>query len=175
MRLETIQTVAVISDTHGYLNQDIAGVIERCDIAVHAGDVGNAEVIQTMRPKSGKVYLIKGNNDVASKWPVEQKSVLAQLQERIALDLPGGQLVVTHGHKQNPVAARHALLRKLYATARLIVYGHSHRLCIDQEHTPWVINPGAAGKARTYGGASCVVLHVSHDHWHMDTIRVTDA
>ena len=175
MRLDTVKTVAIVSDTHGHLNERIAEVIQQCDIAVHAGDVGNAQVVQAMQPKLGQVYLVKGNNDVASKWPAEQKSVLAQLQECITLELMGGQLVVLHGHKQNPVAARHSVLRKLFCTARLIVYGHSHRLCLDQDHAPWVVNPGAAGKARTYGGASCVVLHISPDHWRLESIRVTDS
>ena len=173
MHRKKIQTVAIISDTHGFLNKDIAEVIKQCDIAVHAGDVGNADVIAAIQPKSGQVYLVKGNNDIAPKWPVEQKSMLAQLPEHIELDLPGGKLAVIHGHRQNPLAARHTLLRKLYSTARVIVYGHSHRLCIDQEHIPWVLNPGAAGKSRTYGGATCLVLHVSHNHWHLDTVRVT--
>jgi len=175
MRLNIVKTVAIVSDTHGHLDRRIAEVIRRCDIAVHAGDVGSAEVIDAMQPKSGQVYLVKGNNDVASKWPAAQITALNQLQESVTLDLPGGRLVVIHGHKQNPVAARHALLRNLYSTAHLIVYGHSHRLCIDQEHVPWIVNPGAAGKARTYGGPSCIVLHVSRDHWHMDTVRVTDS
>ncbi|WP_455211077.1 metallophosphoesterase family protein [Kaarinaea lacus] len=168
------QKIAIISDTHGDLHPDIAKAITHCDIAIHAGDVGNAEVIQSMQPKSKKLYLVKGNNDVASKWPNDQKQQLHELREQIILDVPGGQIAVIHGHKQNPVAARHALLRKLYPTTRAIVYGHSHKLCIDQEHTPWVLNPGAAGKARTYGGPSCLILHVSHGNWHLDSIRITD-
>jgi putative phosphoesterase len=170
-----IQKVAIISDTHGYLNGQIAEVIHQCDIAIHAGDIGNAQVIESMQPKSKQLYLVKGNNDTASKWPNDQKYQLHELQEQITLDLPGGKIVAIHGHKQNPVAARHAILRKQYAFARAIVYGHSHRLCIDQEHTPWILNPGAAGKARTFGGPSCLILHLSHDYWHLETIRITDS
>lgn len=169
-----IQTLAIISDTHGYLNEQIADLIKQSDIAVHAGDIGNAQVIQSMQPKLQQVYLVRGNNDIAAKWPNEQNRVLQQLQEQITLDLPGGKLVVIHGHKQNPVSARHKLLRKHFSFARLIVYGHSHRLCIDQEQTPWVVNPGAAGKARTYGGPSCVILRVSPNHWHVEAVRIGD-
>jgi putative phosphoesterase len=167
-----IKTIAIISDTHGYLDPQIADRIRQCDIAIHAGDVGNAQVIESMQPISGQVHLVRGNNDVAAKWPNEHKERLHELQEYLTLDVPGGSIAVIHGHKQNPVAARHALLRRRYPFARAIVYGHSHRLCIDQEETPWVLNPGAAGKARTYGGPSCLILHVSHDSWHLDTIRI---
>ena len=168
-----IKTIAIISDTHGYLDPQIAAKIRQCDIAIHAGDVGNAQVMESIQPKSGQVYLVRGNNDVAAKWPNEQRDRLHELQEYLTLEVPGGSIAVIHGHKQNPVAARHALLRKRYPFARAIVYGHSHRLCIDQEEIPWVLNPGAAGKARTYGGPSCIILHVSHNSWHLDTIRIT--
>jgi putative phosphoesterase len=170
-----IQTVAIISDTHGYLNPQIAESIKQCDIAVHAGDVGNADVMESMQPKSGHVYFVKGNNDVASKWPSGQQHRLHELQEHITLEVSGGKIAIIHGHKQNPVVARHALLRKQYPFARAIVYGHSHRLCIDQEDTPWVLNPGAAGKARTFGGPSCIILHISNNRWHLETIRITDS
>lgn len=168
-----IEKIAIISDTHGYLNPQIAAEISQCDIAIHAGDVGNAQVMESIQPKSGQVYFVRGNNDVAAKWPNGQQHYLHQLQEHLSVKVPGGEIVVVHGHKHNPVASRHALLRKQYPLARAIVYGHSHRLCVDQEQTPWVLNPGAAGKARTFGGASCLILHVSQNSWHLDTIRIT--
>jgi putative phosphoesterase len=168
-----VKKIAILSDTHGYLDPQIAEHIRQCDIAIHAGDVGNAHVMESIQPKSGKVHFVRGNNDVASKWPDEHKERMHELQESDTVEVPGGSIAVIHGHKQNPVAARHALLRKRYPYARAIVYGHSHRLCIDQEQLPWVLNPGAAGKARTFGGPSCLILHVSPNHWHIETIRIT--
>jgi hypothetical protein len=35
------------------------------------------------------------------------------------------------------------------------------------------LNPGAAGKARTFGGPSCLILHVSPNNWHLETVRIT--
>jgi len=169
-----IQKIAILSDTHGHLDERIAARIRECDIAIHAGDVGSAQVIAAIQPKSGQVYPVRGNNDVGAKWPPGQNKHLQQLQDSLTVDVPGGQIAVIHGHKHNPVAARHALLRKQFPHARAVVYGHSHRLCIDQEQTPWVLNPGAAGKARTFGGPSCLILHVSHDNWHLDTVRLSD-
>jgi uncharacterized protein len=66
---------------------------------------------------------------------------------------------------------RHARLRAAYPSARAIVYGHSHRLVVDDALTPWVLNPGAAGRARTYGGPSCLVLEANVRSWHVEIHR----
>ncbi|WP_455203007.1 metallophosphoesterase family protein [Kaarinaea lacus] len=163
--------VAIVSDTHGVLDYRIAELIKQADIAVHAGDIGNADVIHEMQPKKGNVYAVLGNNDVAAKWPTQQHNVLHTLPEQIVVNLPGGELHVVHGHKQTSNATRHKKLRHLYPQARVIVYGHSHRLLLDQSDLPWVINPGAAGKSRTFGGPSCLLLRASHAHWQIDSVR----
>jgi predicted phosphodiesterase len=62
-------------------------------------------------------------------------------------------------------------LRQRHPDARLIVYGHSHRLCCDLDAQPWVVNPGAAGRARTFGGASCLVLRIQDNGWHIEAYR----
>ena len=169
-----VKSVAIVSDTHGFLDNRIADRIKQCDIAVHAGDIGGANVIARMLPRLNIVVAVRGNNDITSKWPADHTNFLNTLKDEASLQLPGGELVVIHGHKQNPVAARHTLLRQRYAAARVVVYGHSHKLVVDQETTPWIINPGAAGKARTYGGPSCVILHTRHNHWHLETVRFSD-
>ena len=35
--------VAIIADTHGFIDPRIAEAVRACDVAVHAGDIGNAE------------------------------------------------------------------------------------------------------------------------------------
>ncbi|MEQ8496532.1 MAG: metallophosphoesterase family protein, partial [Gammaproteobacteria bacterium] len=74
-------------------------------------------------------------------------------------------LVVVHGHQWPRAGTRHAKLRARWPAARAIVYGHSHRRIVDNDHAPWVLNPGAAGRARTYGGASWLGLAVDRDCW----------
>ena len=86
------------------------------------------------------------------------------------MSLPGGTLVVIHGH-QTPARGRHERLRRRFPHARALVYGHSHRLLLDQEALPWVLNPGAAGRTRTHGGPSCLVLTADADCWTIRTFR----
>ena len=82
-------------------------------------------------------------------------------------------LVVVHGHRFDPVALRHDRLRAEFTGARVIVYGHSHRQVFDQSAQPWVINPGAAGQARTFGGPSCAILTASTRNWTITEHRFT--
>jgi putative phosphoesterase len=156
--------VAILADTHGSLDARVEALVADCDLAVHGGDIGNANVLECLRPRQGRVIAVIGNNDVPRKWPPEQKHFLENLPEQEDLELPGGTLAIIHGH-QIASRNRHERLRRRYPHARAIVYGHSHRLIADRDREPWVLNPGAAGRARTFSGSSCVVLDAAEHHW----------
>jgi uncharacterized protein len=156
--------VAIVSDTHGRLDPRIADIVADCDIAVHGGDIGSAGVLAALTPRSGRVVAVLGNNDVPHKWPAGEQHLLASLPQQWSEELPGGRLVVVHGHRM-PAKDRHPRLRRRFPDARAIVYGHSHLLVLDQDAEPWVLNPGAAGRERTYGGPSCLVLSASRECW----------
>lgn len=156
--------IALLGDTHGYVDSRVADVVNQCDIAVHSGDVGNANVLSGLQPRLGRVMAVAGNNDVPRKWPERDRDLIEALPATAKLDLPGGALVVIHGH-QVAARARHALLRERFPDARVVVYGHSHLLVADDAAEPWVLNPGAAGRSRTFGGPSCIILSVSATRW----------
>ena len=106
----------------------------------------------------GAALVVRGNNDVAGKWPSGEEHQPDKLPLEVRLSLPGGELVVVHGDKAGRPKTRHQWLRRRYPDARFVVYGHSHHLCFDHEASPWIVNPGAAGRARTFGGPSFLVL-----------------
>ena len=160
----TSTRVLILSDTHGVVDTRIAMLARDVDVVVHGGDIGNAEVITTLAAGSARVVAVRGNNDVASKWPRDEADALRDLADVERVELPGGTLVAVHGDRYAP-KHRHAKLRAEFPGARAIVYGHSHRLLIDDAATPIVVNPGAAGRARTYGGPSCIVLDASEKAW----------
>lgn len=162
--------VAIVSDTHGVLDPRVAEVVADCDLAVHGGDIGNAAVLAALAPRTGRITAVLGNNDVPHKWPASDQHLLGQLPLEATEHLPGGRLVVVHGHR-TPAKERHAKLRRRYPDARVIVYGHSHRLVADQDAEPWVLNPGAAGRERTFGGPSCMVLSAGHGGWSLAVHR----
>ncbi len=162
--------VAILADTHGFLDPRIAEVVAGCDHAVHAGDIGGRAVVQSLRPR-GRVLLVAGNNDTPRHWPTADQDLLEALPEKASLALPGGLLVVEHGHRVGPARRRHERLRARYPDARAVVCGHSHRLVCDTGTAPWVLNPGAAGRTRTFGGPSCIVLDAGRRDWHCEALR----
>ena len=138
---------------------------------MHAGDVGAAGVLTGLQPRRA-VVAVRGNNDVAQKWPAGEADLLECLPLESGLALPGGHLVVVHGHRSR-AHDRHARLRRSYPEARAVVYGHSHRLVLDTDHAPWILNPGASGRSRTFGGPSCLVLRAGEQQWQVETLRFT--
>lgn len=160
-------TVGILSDSHGFLDPRITGVVNQCDFIVHAGDIFNAFVLEQLQPKK-ELIAVAGNNDYAALWREEEADIVNALPETHKLELPGGQLVVEHGHRLGN-QPKHDILRDDHADARLVVYGHTHHRIIDQVAEPWVVNPGASGRVRTHGGPSCLILTASNSEWTIDT------
>jgi putative phosphoesterase len=161
-------TVGILSDSHGFLDPRIAEAVNQCDYIVHAGDIFNAQVLEQLKPKK-KLVAVAGNNDFPAFWKTEEAEIVNALPKINKLELPGGLLIVEHGHRlgNHP---EHDQFRWDHSEARLIVYGHTHHRVIDQKAEPWVVNPGASGEVRTHGGPSCLVLQASEDEWKIDTV-----
>lgn len=156
--------VLIVSDTHGQIDENISQMSQNVDFVLHCGDIGDAHVLSALQPRQ-RVHVITGNNDTPARAPEHDLPLLASLSETVVLDLPGGTLLAVHGHRQVPASKRHQLLRRLYPDVRCIAYGHSHRMLIDNDDIPQVVNPGAAGRDRTHGGPSCVLLDAAPDRW----------
>ena len=163
--------IALVSDTHGQLDPRVARAVERCALAVHAGDIGSGAVLDTLARSGRRVTAVRGNNDVASKWEPSEHRRLEQIPWEAVLSLPGGRLAVVHGHQIDSVKRRHGWLRERYPDVRVVVYGHTHRRCMDRGTRPWIVNPGVAGRNRTFGGPSLVVIDVDSDRWRLRTVR----
>ncbi len=162
--------VALLADTHGWVDPRVLTVVAGCDLAVHGGDIGGARVLRRLRPRLGRLWVVRGNNDRPIEWPAADQAALEQIPSWARVALPGGDLVVIHGH-QVPARERHERLRRRFPQARAVVCGHSHRLELDLEALPWVLNPGAAGRNRTHGGPSCLVLTAGPDTWEVEAHR----
>lgn len=162
--------VALIADTHGFLDPRIMDAIAHCDRVVHAGDIGDDDILDALDRPTGPVIAVAGNNDTTRHWPADRQTRRHDLPQEVILPLPGGDLAIIHGHRQ-PARNRHARLRRRFLDAQAVVCGHSHRAHIDTATTPWILNPGAAGRSRACGGPGCLVLTASRDQWQIEEHR----
>ena len=156
-------TVGILSDTHGRLDARVRDTVNNCDYIIHAGDIMGATVLEQLQPRIS-LHAVAGNNDHIAVWDAAEAEVVRDLPKQIRLPLPGGLVVIEHGHRLGNYPD-HDQLRWDHAEARLVVYGHTHKRIIDRSATPWVVNPGAAGETRTHGGPSCLLLHATEDNW----------
>ena len=165
-------TLGLISDTHGTLDRRLLPLLAECDVVVHAGDLLDPAELGQLTPRSGHVIVVRGNNDTPAQWPQGTDTLLDNLPDQAEIALPGGVLVIEHGHRVNPARTRHERLRRRHPEARAIVYGHTHRRVIDTDETPWVLNPGAAGRQRAYGGPGFLRLVASHVEWQIEAVTL---
>lgn len=131
--------IGLLSDTHDYLDENIAKHFAKCDEIWHAGDFGSAVIADSIQ-KQTKTRGVYGNidgYDIRSKFP-----------EFLCWDCEKVKVLMLHigGYppKYNPRA------RQLLAEYRpqLFITGHSHILKImyDDSRNCLYMNPGAAGK-----------------------------
>jgi putative phosphoesterase len=161
----TAVSVGILSDTHGHLDSRVQSVVNGCDYVIHAGDICGADILEKLKPRI-TLHAVAGNNDYPAAWDALEAEIVKALPRQIKLQLPGGLLIVEHGHRlgNHP---DHEQFRWDHAEAKLVVYGHTHKRVVDQSAEPWIANPGAAGVTRTKGGPSCLILHASEKDWNI--------
>lgn len=158
-------SIAILSDTHAHVDARILQLVDECDIAIHAGDICGDNILAALKPKTGKVYAVAGNND---------DYLHPNVAKQLDIEVPGGRIAIEHGHLHGMSSPCHKSMRTSYPDARVIVYGHTHKMLVDKEQIPWVINPGAAGKTRTRGGPSCLILRCSETDWDVTEHRFSE-
>jgi putative phosphoesterase len=155
----------ILSDTHGFVDPFVQELAQSADGVIHSGDIGGVDVLSSIKPKRGRLVAVVGNNDFPQSWSFPPQLGFSELQESALIRLPGGDIAVEHGHRIWDTRHYHLRLRAKHPKARAIVYGHTHIRCADLSRDPWVMNPGAAGRERTKGGASCIVLEIGETAW----------
>ena len=151
--------IGLIADSHGLVDDRIVAALGGCDIVIHAGDYLDLRVFAQF--EQSRFIWVAGNNDPATTADID----IARVKVR------GGLLVVLHGHQFPNAKSRHERLRRTFDEALAVVYGHSHRRVVDQRDLPWVLNPGGAGRARTFGGPSALRMRYKRSGWQIETLR----
>ena len=58
--------IGIISDTHGRLPQSVSKVFKKTDLIIHAGDIGDPEIIDALE-KIAPTRAVRGNMDMG-QW-----------------------------------------------------------------------------------------------------------
>jgi len=127
-----LAVIGVISDTHGLLRPEALAALRGMDRILHAGDVGELEVLDALRAVA-PVTAVRGN--------VDHGAVGRALRETEVIKIEGISIYMLHEIQKLD-------LRPEAAGFRVIVYGHSHRPLIEEKKGVVYFNPGSAGPRR---------------------------
>jgi uncharacterized protein len=124
--------VGVISDTHGLLRPQALTALDGADLIIHAGDVGDPQVLSQLRAIA-PTRAVRGNIDTGA-WA-------AALPMTEVVDIGDVHLYVLHDLAAldlDPKAAGFAA----------VISGHTHRPAAAVRNGVLYLNPGSAGRRR---------------------------
>ncbi|MDO5522222.1 MAG: metallophosphoesterase family protein [bacterium] len=146
-----MKRVAILSDTHGLLRDEVKEELKKSDFILHAGDINTQAIVDEMRSYA-PLYIVRGNND--KEWA-------AELPESLSVTLEGVRFFMIHNKKQIP--------RDL-TEVDVIVYGHSHKYEEKEENGVFMLNPGSCGKRRFDLEITMAVMTISDGNYSIEKI-----
>jgi putative phosphoesterase len=133
-----MKRIGLISDTHSHLEESVFDYFESCDEIWHAGDIGNAEVVnrlEAFRP----LRAVYGN--------IDDGLLRRRFPEDLRFVVEGVEVFMTHigGYPGRYNRRVRAILQE--NPPDLYICGHSHILKVmpDKKLNFLHVNPGAAG------------------------------
>ncbi|MEM7479870.1 MAG: metallophosphoesterase family protein [Acidobacteriota bacterium] len=150
--------IGVLSDTHGLLRPEVPELLAGCDQILHAGDIGEAEILERLR-QIAPVAAVRGNNDRGPAW--------ASLPDVLTGEFDG--LAYRMVHRRQDVE------EVWTRSARLIVFGHSHRPEMEWRGSCLLLNPGACGRRRFQLPLTLAILHIEDGRIEPEFRTVPDA
>jgi uncharacterized protein len=147
--------IGLISDTHGLLRQEAVDALRGSHLILHAGDVGDPEILDALR-RIAPVVAIRGNMDTepwADSLPATEVLTAAagviiyMLHDGKSLDLVPGA-----------------------AGFSIVLSGHSHKPGQQLRRGVLYINPGSAGPRRFQLPITVACLNLGVKPWHAEFI-----
>jgi putative phosphoesterase len=131
--------IALISDSHGYMDQKVLKYLMDVDEIWHAGDIGDLKVTDQL-PQDKILRIVTGNIDDAD--------ARAKFPEEIIFEREGVRILMLHIGGRPPRYAKGVRNKIKDNQATLFVCGHSHicKVELDKELNCLYMNPGAIGQ-----------------------------
>lgn len=149
--------IGLISDTHGLLRPEALAALQGCAHIVHAGDIGNPQIVERLR-ELAPLTVVRGNNDDDDAWA-------AAIPSEAVLRIGGIGLYVVHELADVP--------EQLPAGIDVVVTGHSHKPAQQLRHGVLYLNPGSAGPRRFKLPIALALLHVDNGQVEAEMIELT--
>jgi putative phosphoesterase len=151
--------VGVLSDTHNRLRPRVLELLAGCDRLLHAGDVGEPAILESLR-RIAPVLAVRGNTDTGA---------MAALPETLTGEIGGGgEMGGRGGLPFGMVHRREDVPPDWPQRLRLIVCGHSHRPELSWRGDCLLLNPGACGARRFHLPLTLAILTVVQE----STLRI---
>lgn len=130
--------IGILSDTHGYLDENIFHYFKDVDLIFHAGDIGTQEVTDKLKVFK-PLYAVYGN--------IDGQELRAEFSENQLVEIEGCKVFITH--IAGAVGKYNARVNNIIQQQRpdVLVCGHSHivKVIKDPKYGFLHINSGAAG------------------------------
>ena len=126
-----VKLIGVISDTHGLVRPQAMEALAGVDMILHAGDIGNPAVLDTLRDIA-PVVAVRGNND-KGEWA-------ESIPDWEVVEIGDVSIYMLHDLKEidiNPAGL-----------FQVVVSGHSHKPGVEERRGVLYVNPGSAGPRR---------------------------
>lgn len=149
-------TIGIISDTHGLLRPEAINALQGSDLIIHAGDIGNLQIIGALETIS-PVVAVRGNMDGES-WAFK-------LRPMEIVEISGNTLYILHDVSRLDIEPPSANIRA-------IVHGHSHRPAIQEYDGVLYINPGSAGPRRLKLPVTVAVLNIYRKKLSVEIVKL---
>jgi uncharacterized protein len=148
--------IGVISDTHGLLRPEALGALRGAEHILHAGDVGDATILDTLRAIA-PVTAIRGN--------IDEGGPCSHLPPTELVELNGRYIYMLHDVKKLDLSPEAAGIST-------VVFGHSHKPLIEHRRNVLFLNPGSAGPRRFQLPVTVAWLHIEGDRLSAQIIQL---
>jgi putative phosphoesterase len=125
------QLIGVISDTHGLVRPEAVEALSGVDMILHAGDIGDAAVLDKLRAIA-PVVAVRGNND-RGEWA-------ESLPEWEVVEIGALSIYMLHDLNEIDISPSGAF--------QVVISGHSHKPLVEERRGVLYLNPGSAGPRR---------------------------
>ncbi len=150
--------IGVISDTHGLLRPEAKQALEGCDVILHAGDIGKAEVLDELRAIA-PLHVVRGNVD-CSAWAMEYPATEA-------VKIGNTYFYIIHNIDELDIDPAEAGFDA-------VIFGHSHRQHKEVKNGVLYFNPASAGPRRFSLPVSVGRFYVENETIRAEFINLMD-